>query len=310
MKTRLLAAVLAALAAPTVGAAQFDVTNKTQPKFEVVNKTAAKKADGCRCVGGCDCPDPCPCDGEALADCFVLHKTGNGSVEGGSGTPVAVVKGKTLILTCAHVIPAGTTGPITVTTRGKTYPARVVAASAVSWDHANRRMSCTGPDLCLLEIDAALPVVKLAAAVTQDTPVYAWGFDGAKVGDPPALREGRTTVMGTVETQLGMKVEAGDSGAGLLNHQGELVGVVCGRNPNGWPLAAAVPLQTVRDFIDVATGKKAAPVRAAAPAPAPAQAACPTGTCPRATPVQYGQPLPYGFPIQGGCQTGRCPNAR
>lgn len=164
----------------------------------------------------------------------VSHDLG-GSV--GSCTPIATEEGKTLLLTCAHVaqdIVSG--GEAWVRIQGWQYLATVA-------DFIPNHQ----PDLALLtinyEIDTA-PIAEDDVHLGQE--VYQRGF--AHGGMRPDLR------VGTCYSRYGdtfltnLAVEHGDSGAGIFNASGELVGVTYARE--FWATTSyAVDSKAVKRFL-------------------------------------------------------------
>jgi len=169
---------------------------------------------------------------------------GGGASSHGSGTPVHCEGGRTLILTNAHVVPAGTTDPITVTIASKTYPARHVEGSAVT--HTGPSLiHVDGPDLALLEVDADLGAVTIAEQLPAvGESVFQWGFGGA---NEPRLKYGEVQSSIFVDQLVSsIPSQQGDSGSGVFNEAGCLCGVTHGGTG---AQSLAVTTTTVRIFL-------------------------------------------------------------
>lgn len=189
-----------------------------------------------------------PVDSAVLIE---YKKTGDYSA--GSGTVVASENGKSLILSCAHVLPDDK-GEITVTIGGKAHKAKYIAGSKmvnVMSPDGRTFQIVDGVDLALVEVDVKLPV----APVGTDAPkkgdvVQHWGF----AGGPPFAENGPYHKIGKVieaeEVMVTADARPGDSGCGLFNSKGQLIGVVHSRSHNrDEPAGYAVPLVEVRKFL-------------------------------------------------------------
>jgi hypothetical protein len=175
---------------------------------------------------------------------FVEHNN-----SAGTGTVVSSEGGKSLVLTCAHVV-ENSRGTITVTTRaGKRHAATYVAGSVVR-NIGPALIDVDGPDLCVLSVDADLPAAKVAdGPPAVGSPVELWGFGGQPYGAKPAHKTGlwdhpppwtRPASAYTVRTI------SGDSGAGVFNAAGELVAVHHGGDGRR---GYGTPLGTVRGWL-------------------------------------------------------------
>jgi S1-C subfamily serine protease len=96
-------------------------------------------------------------------------------------------------------------------------------------------------------VDADLGAVPLAASRAPGDAVFQRGFGGTRPGEGSVLRRGRVAAL-RGEIGLSYAVESGDSGSGVLNEAGELVGVTVGRDPTTHK-GYAIPAATVRAFL-------------------------------------------------------------
>lgn len=193
---------------------------------------------------------------------------GGGLVASGNGGSGVVVwsDGKTsLVATAKHVAPDDGLG-LTVVHQGKAYPARV-------------RVAVGNCDLAILAVDAGLPAAEV--------------LDRGPGGGVAVTHFGKTTgaargvVTGWVELGGFWYVEGdypsdqGDSGAGLFDPAGRVVGIHCGGQGSDVVRKHAVAPSVVRQFVDMVVAGR---VPAAAPPPAQyapfGGAYCPTGRCP------------------------------
>ena len=150
-------------------------------------------------------------------------------VESGAGSGV-IISEDGLILTCAHVIEGGDTVHV-VLTDGSTYIAEVYGTD--SWS-----------DLALLHIEATdLPYARLAVAPEGNEDAYSYmavGEGVVAIGNPlgelgGSVTAGIISALGrsvTVEgvpmtlMQIDASVNPGNSGGGLFNMDGDLIGIV------------------------------------------------------------------------------------
>lgn len=175
----------------------------------------------------------------------IIHRRGD-SAGVGSGTVVGLRDGKSIIITAGHVCPNPGV-KIIVTADGKDYVARWLGASATD-------------DLAAIEVDATLPVAPLATVPPPPgSPLRQVGYSARWL--LPFPRDGTATSSGFVQFNGGglfgnrsilfaaIPVRSGDSGSGVFNAAGELVGVCsCGSIPARDELA--VPIIEVRKFLD------------------------------------------------------------
>jgi serine protease Do len=167
-------------------------------------------------------------------------------ISSGAGSGV-ILSSDGYILTCAHVVDGADT--ITVTTSdGTEYDAEIVGSD-------------TADDIAVLKIDAT----DLTAAVIGDSDeaqvgetVYADGNPGGTLSG--TITEGIISALNreiTVETDSGgtitldviqtsAAVSPGNSGGGLFNDQGELIGIVCAKSSDTSDegLGFAIPINT------------------------------------------------------------------
>ncbi len=253
---------LAALVAALTGTAY---SQDVQPKFDITpgftispNKADVKVKGRCgKCGDECKCPTGVCESGVCISDavssdplsfaCQIHVDMGGGQTAHGSGTTVHSEKGKTLILTNAHVVPKNfSQQPITVTSSGKTYKARYLDGSEVIQN--GNTVDVRGPDLCLLEVDVQLGHVSFADAppAVNDT-VSLWGYGGMQ----PTAKQKTGRVLNNELAVPTLNHTAptvnGDSGAGIFNKDGQLVGVHWGGT--GGVRAYGVELTTVQTFL-------------------------------------------------------------
>jgi hypothetical protein len=171
--------------------------------------------------------------------------------ECGSGTVVACEGGRCLVLTNAHVVP-GAGARVAVAAGGRQYRAKYLAGSKVTtWDNGDGTggMEIDGPDLALLTVEAELPAAELAAAAPgKGERLRQWGYAGRGAAEGPREKSGRVTDPAGMWGPLDQR--PGDSGAGLFDDSGRLVGVSHGRPAGEREVGVvAVPLGAVRKFL-------------------------------------------------------------
>jgi S1-C subfamily serine protease len=178
----------------------------------------------------------------------------------GSGTVVSRSAGRSLVLTNRHVCPAAGPG-LAIRHNGKAYPAEWVGADPAD-------------DLALLSVAADLPAAELAPGLPpKGTTLRQWGYPKA---GPQTAKTGAAVGTGRVvdkqaEAELDVWVtdfapEAGESGSGLFDPDGRLVGVTYARTQDDQ--CHAVPVGRVRVFLSGMSGKEPAAAVAAGPTPA------------------------------------------
>jgi len=150
--------------------------------------------------------------GPEASEVRVRHDAG-GAVDCGSGTVVWSEKGVSRVLTANHVVPDDRW--IKVEHAGKSYSGRRLA-----WDQ--------GLDLACVEVDATLPVAPIAKADPKAGQTLAqWGHAKASV---PAIHKtgnvvGFVRMSGYDRLMTTTAVQGGDSGCGVFDSAGKLVGV-------------------------------------------------------------------------------------
>jgi len=239
---------------------KFDVTPgfkiaPAEKKIEIAFPPKAKKPGNCGCGDDCLCP---VCDGNCVDSkvkaastvdpwyaCQISVARAPGVTAYGSGTPLATENGKTVVLTNAHVV-RDNTKPITVHLNGKQYPAKYVLGSVVT-DVGPQQIHVDGPDLCVLEVDADLWGVDLAADIPAvGEPVFQMGYGGSTNGKP--IKRTGVVIQPVYAGQLNSTITAvsGDSGCGVFNKYGQLVGVTHGGTQT---VALAETVTTVRTYV-------------------------------------------------------------
>lgn len=174
---------------------------------------------------------------------------GQGQVESGAGSGV-IISSDGYILTCAHVVEGAS--QITVTIGDQDYPATLVGADSTS-------------DIAVVKIEAE----GLTAATVGDSSALAVGEQVVAVGNPLGQLGGTVTDgivsalnrsvsiqnSGAVNTmslvQMSASVSPGNSGGGLFNMAGELIGIVNAKSSDSEAegLGFAIP---VNDAVEVA----------------------------------------------------------
>lgn len=237
---------------------------------------APTKKPDCDCGPGCKCPpgacpscevakksakSDCPeCDALKNKDplwfaCRVVLDNGDGTGSAGSGTPISCENGKTVIVTNAHVVPKHKKNqPITVHVSGRKFPATYRDGSEVTYytdpETGKPMVKVHGDDLAFLEIDAELGYVELADEAPKiGEQVWQFGYGGAQMNEGPIVKFGTVLPSNHVEPTMVNTIHSvsGDSGSGVFNTRGELVGVTWGSNETKLT-ACAVPLESVRKF--------------------------------------------------------------
>jgi hypothetical protein len=199
-----------------------------------------------------------------------IHNQLSGGANVGSGTLIDIAPGgeRGLILTCAHLFTEGTGQVVVEFPSGKRHGALVVAI-----DHQ--------ADLAALEI-ARPPVA--AVEVNQQTAagnLMACGFGpiGAyRCIAGPTL--GYSEGPGQTSVRIGGAVRSGDSGGGVFDDRGRLVGVVWGESGGVTYASTGRPLGRFLERVlgrRVGGGTSPSP---STPSSSSSGAICPGGTCP------------------------------
>jgi len=321
---------------------------------------------GCKCAGDDDCGFPsCPAVRAGAEPAFaqprsttvyVSRELGGGACAAGTGTVIYAGGGKSLVLTNAHVVENGNTRIFVTPAHGDTrYEALYWHGSQVSQTGPGT-IHVHGSDLCLLAVQGELPVAEIADELPAvGARVYQYGFGGRFPNQGPTEKqgqvvhpEGRHAGSGYPLLNTTIPSQSGDSGAGIFDENGRLVGVCWGAGKAG---QSGVRLDEVHTFTVVALKETKGPfarlrdrlaarrlanaaaqevakqaargLPTAVPSspvqlPGPAQGGCPGGACPGGVcPPPSGSSLPYQMPgrfqgpVQspfGGCPNGRCPS--
>jgi hypothetical protein len=171
--------------------------------------------------------------------------------KGSAGSGIILRGTRELILTARHVVDRP--GQITVEHQGRIYPARRIRYH-------------TDGDLALLEAPG-LPIgfgVSIADTISGTKAGRVWSFG---YGPYPGrfhhhhgryIGEGMRGLYSTSvrpDSEYLMNCESGDSGAGIIDEQGRLVGVVWGGDPG---MTSAVSLVRIKDFL---TGRNDTAIR-------------------------------------------------
>lgn len=325
---------------------------KVEPGFSVAPNPQATRTPLCDCGDECKCSPVCKCglSEKAVAAVaadplwFALKVEADNGV--GSGTPIVCEGGKTLVLTNAHVARQDRT-TFTVYAGSKAYKAKRVDGSTVR-NIAPSLIDIDGVDLAVVEVNAELGAVTVAShAPAIGDAVFEWGFGIVQPDGTPARRSG-TVVSNPFSTPTltsTINCVSGDSGSGVFNTNGELVGVSHGAGA-GYA-HHAVPLSEVRRFLGRpllsklfprlsdrlaarADVRDAAAAAAAAAAAQPTPVAGPTAPAPKAAapaaPVsgkmyrvgngpwigeeEFLRQFPGGLSAGSGCANGNCPAAQ
>jgi S1-C subfamily serine protease len=192
----------------------------------------------------------------------VIRPAGRGN---GSGVAVRVDGGSTWVLTCRHVVSDGTGAAdgtvrwdwtFLVRSRGRAYPAELKG-----YDSA--------VDVAVLKVPAVLPVAPIAQRdPAKGDPVRMFGYGG-----PPQEGKALGFVNGNVQGKgvslyVTFRPVGGDSGAGVFNAQGEVVGVNWGVS-NTLAAGAAVSAADCEGVLDNVIADRARPKPAAQVPPKP-----------------------------------------
>ena len=173
---------------------------------------------------------------------------GGSYVQSGAGSGVIVSSDGT-ILTCAHVVEGATNINVQLNGSDEQYPATVVGSDSVS-------------DVAVLKIEAD----GLTPAVLGDSGKLAVGEEVIAVGNPLGTLGGTVTngIIGALNRQITVEgnemtliqhsaaVSPGNSGGGLFNANGELIGIVNAKSDSSEAegLGFAIPINTATDVAE------------------------------------------------------------
>lgn len=147
----------------------------------------------------------------------------------GSGTAIDSRNGHTLIITCGHLFRDYPSRQVTVSFHG----GRTVVGTVLSYT--------LEPDIALVSAEGeATAVAKIAASTPQiSNPTIAVGMFGVKAGVVRSLNR----YLGHPNLCVSGVAVQGDSGGGVFNAAGELVGVINSADPPcGETIAASLPV--------------------------------------------------------------------
>lgn len=231
--------------------------------------------------------------GSELASCRVQNALGDGSTNFGSGTLIDVTadNSRGLVLSCAHLFTEGQGRVVVAFADGRSHGANVLAIDSDA-------------DLSALEIgnprEIAAPIgtdVDGAATLTA----CGFGPNGqfrCVAGRIVGVSQGA----GQVSLRIAGAVRSGDSGGGVFDPSGRLVGVVWGESGGVTYASSGGPL---RQFLArvMGRGNSASTGRGGTSLPVESQAAmiCPNGRCPLVAPsIIGGAPAPLSPSVGGG----------
>jgi hypothetical protein len=213
--------------------------------------------------------------GQTVVDCSVQLKCGNAW---GSGTVIRR-GGKTTLLTAAHVV-AGKESASVIFPSGKTCVARVASRGGQL-------------DIAAMDLDEGdWPTTALGQVPPKRGDVV-WVI-GYPLGKGPATRKGEVLANAgnsSIGLMISEPVEQGDSGGGMFDAGGRLVGITTGYiSADPRKKGCGVPLEEIVGFLDgKGVGVQTYPT-------------CPGGSCPQFPRIApspspgYAQPYPYQPP--------------
>lgn len=162
------------------------------------------------------------------ASVIIRGETGRDAFTG-SGTAIDSRNGHTLVITCGHLFRGYPRRQVTVSF----HDGRTVAGTVLSYTFE--------PDIALVSADGeAAAVAKIAASTPQiSNPTIAVGMFGVKAGVVRSLNR----YLGHPNLCVSGVAVQGDSGGGVFNGAGELVGVINSADPPcGETIAASLPV--------------------------------------------------------------------
>lgn len=170
-----------------------------------------------------------------------------GRFNAGSGTVIAVVGQQSIILTAAHVVPDGGEG-LTINHNGKEYKAHYLVGSKVT--ETPTALEIDGPDLCLLVVDAVLPVAEFSdRQLKKGDVVWQYGFQGGSAEHGPLPKLGKVTDPESIWSLADSR--PGDSGCGLF-YEDKIVGMVHMRSRDVTePGGLSIPTKTIKEWLKV-----------------------------------------------------------
>lgn len=191
---------------------------------------------------------------EALLDKVTKHvvKVNVALADGSNGTGSGVVVAKGRIVTNCHVV--ANAASIHVSVGDQTYVANAITPD---WYH----------DVCLLNVDGLdAPIAKIGASknLTYEQSVFAIGF--AKLSTTPSRTFGSVKELLSMDDSVIVRASStfkrGQSGGGLFDDAGNLVGVITLKSPGKQIYYYHMPVEWVQALLDQpeqAIGTKAAP---------------------------------------------------
>lgn len=161
----------------------------------------------------------------------------------GTGTVVGSKGGRSLVLTCRHVCPDAD-GFAFVVVGGAQYAAEFLAADDVA-------------DLAVLRVRVALPAAEVArSGPAEGDELRQWGHEAAGRAKEKKGARGRVADVDVDGLKFDgvylsrIAAEPGDSGAGVFDKAGKLVGVCMAKGGgDDGPVGVVVPIGDVRRFL-------------------------------------------------------------
>lgn len=195
----------------------------------------------------------------------VLNRWQGSTGSAGSGTCIRLEEdyGELLILTCAHLF----------TERGDPNGRQLLGPIEVKFPHEQRPLAGRlvyvdrDNDLALVACDGSpgLPGTALATAAPAAGETL-WHV-GYPLGRGPRTQSGRCVRASDGLTQMAARFQSGDSGGGIFNARGELVGVVSGFYTHQPDIGNGAHLVQIRRFVTICLPCLRGGPRAQRPAP-------------------------------------------
>lgn len=174
----------------------------------------------------------CGAHAATVLDASVIVRVADGGnmFSGGSGTIIDGRNGHSLVITNGHLFRDSQSKQVSVQLRD----GRVVAGRLVKWS--------LEPDLALISIAVDAPAYSPLAATNSEID------QASTIVGKLACKPGRVYTTGRYLNNFTLiaNTEEGDSGGGVFNDHGQLIGVLWGHS---FGEAFAVPLLTVRQFL-------------------------------------------------------------